>query len=143
VIQRELQKSGDIGETAEKQLKQRKQSTFFSKKLTVERVYETLDKLAKTSGSGAVDTKMALLSSLLTDASPKEAKWLIRTVTGNLRLGIADMTVLDALAIAYGGGKETREKIERAYNISSDLGRVATVVAEKGFGIERVSGYGF
>jgi len=137
VIQRELQKSGDIGETAEKQLKQRKQSTFFSKKLTVERVYETLDKLAKTSGSGAVDTKMALLSSLLTDASPKEAKWLIRTVTGNLRLGIADMTVLDALAIAYGGGKETREKIERAYNISSDLGRVATVVAEKGIsGIE-------
>lgn len=137
VILKELMKSGDIGETAEKQLKQRKQSTFFSKKLTVERVYETLDKMAKTSGSGAVDTKMALLSSLLTDASPKEAKWLIRTVTGNLRLGIADMTVLDALAIAYGGGKETREKIERAYNISSDLGRVAAVVAEKGIsGIE-------
>ncbi len=138
VIQKELQKSGDIGETAEKQLSQRKQSTFFSKKLTVERVYETLDKLAKTSGSGAVDTKMALLSSLLTDAGPKEAKWLIRTVTGNLRLGIADMTVLDALAIAYGGGKEKREQIERAYNISSDLGRVANVVAEKGItGIEK------
>jgi DNA ligase-1 len=56
----------------------------------------------------------------------------MRTVTGNLRLGIADMTVLDALAIAYGGGKEARELIERAYNISSDLGRVARVVAEKG-----------
>jgi len=134
----ELQKSGDIGETAEKQLSKRKQSTFFTKTLTVQRVYETLDKLAKTSGSGAVDTKMALLSGLLTDASPKEAKWLIRTVTGNLRLGIADMTVLEALAIAYGGGKEAREKIERAYNISSDLGRVANVVAEKGLeGIEK------
>jgi len=56
----------------------------------------------------------------------------MRTVTGNLRLGIADMTVLDALAIAYGGGKESRELIERAYNISSDLGRVAKIVAEKG-----------
>jgi DNA ligase-1 len=134
----ELQKSGDIGETAEKQLAKRKQSTFFTKTLTVQRVYETLDKLAKTSGSGAVDTKMALLSGLLTDASPKEAKWLIRTVTGNLRLGIADMTVLEALAIAYGGGKEAREKIERAYNISSDLGRVANIVAEKGLeGIEK------
>ncbi len=131
-ISTELQKSGDIGETAEKQLSKRKQSTFFSKKLTVERVYETLDKLAKTSGSGAVDTKMALLSGLLTDASPMEAKWLVRTVTGNLRLGIADMTVLDALAIAYGGGKEARESIERAYNICSDLGRVAGVVADKG-----------
>jgi DNA ligase-1 len=132
VIQSELQKSGDIGETAEKQLSKRKQSTFFTKTLTVERVYETLDKLAKTTGSGAVDSKMALLSGLLTDASPKEAKWLIRTVTGNLRLGIADMTVLDALAIAYGGGKEAREEIERAYNISSDLGRVANIVAESG-----------
>ena len=75
---------------------------------------------------------MALLCGLLTDASPKEAKWIIRTVTGNLRLGIADMTVLDALAIAYGGGKEARELIERAYNISSDLGRVANIVVEKG-----------
>ena len=132
VIQSELQKSGDIGETSQKQLEKRKQSTFFTKKLTAERVYETLDKLAKTSGSGAVDTKMALLCGLLTDATPKEAKWIIRTVTSNLRLGIADMTVLDALAIAYGGGKETREFIERAYNISSDLGRVASIVAEKG-----------
>jgi DNA ligase 1 len=138
VIQTELQKSGDIGETSEKQLAKRKQSTFFTKTLTAERVYETLDKLAKTSGSGAVDTKMALLCGLLTDASPKEAKWIIRTVTGNLRLGIADMTVLDALAIAYGGGKEARELIERAYNISSDLGRVASIVAEKGLeGIEK------
>jgi len=132
VILSELQKSGDIGETSANQLAKRKQATFFTKTLTVERVYETLDKLAKSSGSGAVDTKMALLAGLLSDATPKEAKWLIRTVTGNLRLGIADMTVLDALAIAYGGGKEARELIERAYNISSDLGRVASVVAESG-----------
>ena len=132
VILAELQKSGDIGETSQNQLAKRKQATFFTKTLTVEHVYEILDKMAKTQGSGAVDTKMALLSGLLTDASPKEAKWIIRTVTGNLRLGIADMTVLDALAIAYGGGKEARELIERAYNISSDLGRVANIVAEKG-----------
>ncbi len=132
VIQTELQKSGDIGQTSEKLLAKRKQSTFFSRKLTVEHVYETLDKMAKTSGSGAVDTKMALLCSLLTDASPREAKWIIRTVTSNLRLGVADMTVLEALAIAYGGGKQSRELIERAYNISSDLGRVANVVVEKG-----------
>ena len=144
VIQAELQTSGDIGQTSQKILEKRKQSTFFTRTLTVEQVYETLDKLAKTSGSGAVDTKMALLCGLLTDASPKEAKWIIRTVTGNLRLGIADMTVLDSLAIAYGGGKEARELIERAYNISSDLGRVASVVVEKGIRRhQRVPSYGF
>ena len=138
VILAELQKSGDIGQTSQNLLAKRKQSTFFTKRLTVEHVYQILDRMAKIQGSGTVDTKMALLSGLLTDASPKEAKWIIRTVTGNLRLGIADMSVLDALAIAYGGGKEARELIERAYNISSDLGRVANIVVEKGLeGIEK------
>jgi len=137
-IETDLRKSGDVGETAQSFLIRKKQVTFGQKTLTVERVYETLDKMAKTMGSGAVDTKMSLLCGLLTDASPKEAKYLLRTVTGNLRLGIADMTVLDALAISYGGGKEAREQIERAYNISSDLGRVASIVAEKGLaGIEK------
>ncbi len=131
-IEEDLKKSGDIGETAQNFLAKKKQTTFFQKTLTAQRVYETLDKMAKTTGSGAVDSKMAFLAGLLSDASPKEAKYIMRTVTGNLRLGIADMTVLDALAIAYGGGKEARELIERAYNISSDLGRVANIVAEKG-----------
>ncbi|MEM3576967.1 MAG: ATP-dependent DNA ligase [Candidatus Bathyarchaeia archaeon] len=131
-IEEDLKKSGDIGETAQKFIAKKRQVTFFQKPLTVQRVYETLDKMAKASGSGAVDTKTALLAGLLADATPKEAKYIMRTVTGNLRLGIADMTVLDALAIAYGGGKEARELIERAYNISSDLGRVAKTVAEKG-----------
>lgn len=128
-----LAKIGDIGEVAEEVMKKKKQATLGDQKtLRVERVYEVLDKMAKTQGSGAVDSKTALLAGLLSDASPKEAKYIMRTVTGNLRLGIADMTVLDALAIAYGGGKEARELVERAYNISSDLGRVANVVVEKG-----------
>jgi DNA ligase-1 len=131
-IEEDLKKSGDIGETAQNFIATKKQVTFFQKTLTAQHVYETLDKMAKTTGSGAVDSKMALLAGLLSDASPKEAKYIMRTVTGNLRLGIADMTVLDALAIAYGGGKEARDLVERAYNISSDLGRVANVVAEKG-----------
>ncbi len=131
-IEEDLKKTGDIGETAQNFIRNKKQVTFFQQPLTAQKVYETLDKMAKASGSGAVDLKTALLAGLLADATPKEAKYIMRTVTGNLRLGIADMTVLDALAIAYGGGKEARELVERAYNISSDLGRVANVVAEKG-----------
>ena len=136
-IEGDLQKSGDIGETAQKLLVKKKQTTLLTaeyvpKPLTAQRVYETLEKVAKAKGVGTVDSKMNQLKGLLADASPKEAKYIMRTVTGSLRLGIADMTVLDALAIAYGGGKEARELIERAYNISSDLGRVANIVAEKG-----------
>jgi DNA ligase-1 len=131
-IEDDLKKSGDIGETAEKFIASKRQVTFFQRPLTVQKVYETLDKMARSSGSGAVDLKISYLAGLLAGATPKEAKYIMRTVTGNLRLGIADMTVLDALAIAYGGGKEARELVERAYNISSDLGRVAKVVVEKG-----------
>jgi len=131
-LETNMKKTGDLGTTAQAYLEKRKQQTFFTQPLTVEKVYETLDKMAKATGAGSMDTKINQLAGLLTDATPKEAKYLIRTVTGELRLGIADMTVLDALAIAYGGGKETRTEIERAYNISSDLGKVARTVAEKG-----------
>ena len=135
-IEKDVQKTGDLGETTQKFMEKKTQSTFFSTPLTVERVYETLDKIAKSTGSGSVDLKLGLLAGLLSDASPSEAKYVVRTVTGSLRLGIADMTVLDALAVAFGGGKETREELERAYNISSDLGRVAKLVAEEG--LERI-----
>ncbi len=131
-IEEDLKKTGDLGETAQKFLEKRLQVTFFSEPLTVDRVYQTLDKMAKATGSGSMDQKINLLAGLLADATPKEAKYIIRTVTSKLRLGIADMTVLDALAIAYGGGKDSRPILERAYNVSSDLGRVAKVVVETG-----------
>ncbi|MGD9130524.1 MAG: ATP-dependent DNA ligase [Candidatus Bathyarchaeota archaeon] len=138
-IEVNMQKTGDLGETTQKFMEKKAQATLgFSTPLTVQRVYETLDKIANSTGSGSVDLKLGLLAGLLSDASPSEAKYIVRTVTGNVRLGIADMTVLDALAVAFGGGKETREHLERAYNISSDLGRVARVVAEEGMeGIEK------
>jgi len=100
-IESYLQKKGDIGETTHKFISEKVQSTFFNRTLTVEQVHETFTKMAKTTGSGTIGLKMSLLAGLLSDASPREAKFLIRTITRNLRLGIADMTVLDALAISY------------------------------------------
>ena len=131
-IEKDLAETGDLGETAQRFLEKRIQMSFFRKPLTVERVYKTLDKIARASGEGSVDLKVNLLAGLLADATPRDAKYIIRTVTGKLRLGIADMTVLDALAIAFGGGKNARDILERAYNISSDLGKVAKTVAEGG-----------
>ena len=138
-IVEDLARTGDIGETAQKFLAKKAQATLFGgTSLTVGNVYDTLDKMARASGGGSMDKKLSYLAGLLTRATPKEAKYILRIVTGSLRVGIADMTVLDALAIAYGGGKEAKDALERAYNISSDLGKVARTVAEKGLrGIER------
>jgi DNA ligase-1 len=136
-IAEDLTETGDLGTTAQRFLKKKAQVILFREPLTVQKVYEQLDKMAKASGPGSLDQKISVLAGLLANSTPKEAKYIIRTVTGNLRLGIADMTVLDALAVAYGGGKEAREDLERAYNISSDLGKVAKTVVEKGMTVIR------
>ena len=125
-------KRGDIGTAAEELLGTKGQGTLFSEKLTLVRVYQTLLKIARQSGSGSVEAKLKALESLLNDASPLEAKFIMRTVTGELRLGVADYTVLDAAAIAFLGGKEAREPIERAYNVHPDLGFVVGAAATKG-----------
>jgi DNA ligase-1 len=131
-VESAFNRSGDLGLAAQEVLKKRSQSTLMKKQLTVEAVYATFDKIAHATGDRSVDAKIKLLSSLLIDATPNEAKFVARMALGKLRVGIADMTILDALAIAYAGGKEFREPFERAYNLSSDLGYVAKIVATHG-----------
>lgn len=131
-IDADYKKTGDLGLTVEKLLQKKSQVALFKRPLDVVTVYDTFDKIGHASGSGSVDLKIRLLTSLLNDASPTEGKYIARMALGRLRLGVADMTVLDALAIAFGGDKVAREPIERAYNMSSDLGYVAEVVARDG-----------
>jgi len=131
-VDKALKKIGDIGEAAAKFLGKKTQVTLFHEPLTVSRVYETMDRIALSTGEGAQEAKIKLLASLLSDAEPEEAKYIVRTVTGKLRLGVADMTILDALAVAFCGSKENRPPLERAYNLSSDLGGLAAAVAERG-----------
>ncbi|RLG91894.1 MAG: ATP-dependent DNA ligase [Candidatus Hecatellales archaeon] len=131
-VAEELNRLGDIGEVASLFIGKKSQVTLFREPLTVKRVYETLDKIAKATGEGSQDLKIKLLSSLLSDATPAEAKYIVRTVTGRLRLGVADMTILDGLAEAFCGSKDFRPELERAYNLTSDLGMVAKAVSEKG-----------
>jgi DNA ligase-1 len=131
-IEELLSKLGDLGNVAEQLLSYKAQVTLFSESLTVEKVYSALDKAAKTTGSGAQEIKLKVLSGLLSESEPVEAKFLIRFVIGTLRLGVADYTIIDGLAEAFIGSKTNRNLIERAYNVSSDLGLVAKVLSEGG-----------
>lgn len=127
-----FRRHGDLGSAAEEAARGRLQSTLFMEPLTVAKVYSSLDEVARASGQGSQDLKLRLLVSLLNAASPEEAKYLVRTVVGELRLGVADYTILDALALAYTGDRANRSILERAYNLCSDLGAVARAVAEGG-----------
>ncbi len=125
--------TGDIGIACEQLLKAKQQTALFQRPLSIQHVYESLVKIASAKGSGSADFKIRTLAGLINAAVPLEARYLLRTVTGSLRLGIAEMTVIDALALAFAGGKQYRDTIERAYNISSDLGYIAGLIAYEGF----------
>jgi len=127
-----LREIGDIGAVAELLLAESAQATLFAEELTITHVYETLDAVAKTTGKGSARDKIARLVGLLSDASPMEAKYILRTLTGQLRLGIGDMGIIDSLALAFAGEREARERIERAFNVCSDLAQVAEVLAKEG-----------
>ena len=131
-IEEDYKKCGDLGLTASNILKLKTQTTFTAEKITLERIYETLFRIAKLGGKGSQDLKMKYISSLLNDATPLEAKFVIKILLGTLRLGIAENTIMDALAIAFTGKKENREQIENAYNVSSDLGKVSLLIATDG-----------
>jgi DNA ligase-1 len=124
-------KEGDPGIVAQKVFQTRKQRMLFSEPLTLERVYDGLVKITEAEGGGSQDLKMKLLAKLLSDATAEEAKFISRIVSGKMRLGVAAMTVVDALAIAF-ATKEERDAVERAFNISSDLGKVGQVICSKG-----------
>src|SRR3989338_8853761 len=92
---------GDLGLVVEKLLTKKKQSTLFSKKLTVKKVLENISKLSEMTGEGTVAKKVGLISELLNMATPNEAKYIVKTVLEDMRSGVQDSTLRDALAWAF------------------------------------------
>lgn len=131
--------SGDMGETAFKVLGDRK--AVEGGDLTFNEVYDTLTRVATETGEGSQDSKTSVIAEMLRRASPIEAKHLVRFMLGKLRLGVKEMTIVDALAVAYGGSdqKQAKEKIESSFNVTSDLGEIGTLLAKGGLGaLEKV-----
>ena len=144
---------GDLGLAAEDLLKRasgRKQASLFgaSSGLTVAEVFSLVTSIANTTGTGSQEAKQRILSKLLLDATPLEARYITRMVAGRLRLGVADMTFLDALAAWHLGKgvrsvtemedderselESVRQRLEQAYDLRSDLAAVASELASGG-----------
>ncbi|MGZ8856124.1 MAG: ATP-dependent DNA ligase [Nitrososphaeraceae archaeon] len=122
---------GDLGETAKEIAKIKYQQTLLSEKITIERIYSTFEKIAKSTGSHSQIIKLRLVSSLLNDATPLESKYIIKFLIGTLRLGIAEYSIIDALAIAFTGNRTNRKKIEETYNVYTDLGTIAEILSRE------------
>jgi len=131
-INKIFSKTGDLGKTSEIALENKTQTTLISEDVSVERVYDIFNKISRSSGKGSQMTKIRLISSLLNDSLPNEGKYIVKFLIGNLRLGIADYSLMDALAIAFTDNKSNRAVIEKAYNQISDLGEVANKLYKNG-----------
>lgn len=124
-VVKEWKSIGDLGKVAEKLTKEKKQSTLQMHILDTGKVIENFRKLPALEGKGTVDKKMSLITELLTSASPIEALYLIRTLIGDLRIGIQESTVREAMANAFfDGSKESALKVQDAINKANDLAEV-------------------
>jgi DNA ligase-1 len=121
---------GDLGLATERMLAGRPAAP--TSDLQVQTVFDTLHEIAAAAGTGSQGRKLDLMTGLLESATPLAARYLVRTVTGTLRVGIGPPTVLDALAQVHAGGRKARPVLERAYNICSDLGLVASTLVDGG-----------
>jgi DNA ligase 1 len=128
-----VRETGDLGQAAERLLTLPIAGTGGQADgLEVTEVVGTLREIAAAEGTGSQGRKLELLAGLLTRATPLEARYLLRLVTRNLRLGIGTPTILDALAQVHAGGKADRPVLERGYNICCDLGKVAATLVSGG-----------
>ena len=137
-----FKKVGDLG-TAFGILKQQidensTQSTLYKTErvLTVSEVYNTLVQIANYSGVVSQKKKISMLSGMLSRCEAQEAKYIGRFIDSKMRLGTADLTMIEAIArmLAKNENEQSinREIIERAYNIYPDLGTVLKTVMLEG-----------
>jgi len=161
-VEKHFAQSGDLGKTAEELVGKKTQATLFSQELTTKKVHDNLRKLVDQEGEGTVDKKVGLIAELLTSAKPEEAKYLVRTVLSELRIGLGEGTVRDAiiwsafgndLGIKYNAEKNelvfpddnreryenTAEIVQSAIDVSNDFSLVAATAKKDGlFGLDKI-----
>jgi DNA ligase-1 len=140
-IDRRWEETGDLGDAAAWAVENATQRTLFSEALTVRRVHGALSDLATYEGSGSQDRRVDAVAGLVSDADPDEARYVVRTALGHMRVGIGEGTVRDAVALAFldGAGEgdtlvtdESVAAVERAHQVTNDFPLVATTARDEG-----------
>lgn len=124
-------KEGDTGTVAETLISGKKQMSLFSQPLTLDGVISDLTRIETAEGKNSQSSKVDILTGMLHDSGPTEARYICRIISGRMRVGASAMTILDALAQCY-ADKESRPEIERAFNVTCDMGLVGETLARDG-----------
>lgn len=123
---------GDLGVVAEEVVAHSRQRTLYADSASFAAVRDGLAQIAGASGKGANERRIRTLTSLLSRASPAEAKYIVRFVVGKMRIGIGQGQLLEALA-SMAGDRKRKGELEAAYNRHPDLADLAVRVKRGGF----------
>ena len=135
-VEDKIRETGDPGIAAEQLLMNKTQTTLSTEKLTINRVYENLNKLTSLTGKGSQDRKIGYITELLSFSQPIESRYLIRTILEKLRLGVGDGIVRDAIAQSF---QVDPDLVEKAYSMNPNLGEVAGIAKSQGnYGLEKI-----
>jgi len=133
--------TGDIGsatKTVFEASKIRRQVTLFEKPLSILEVRHTFETIAETSGYGSRERKERLVETLLGQASPLEAKYIVKIIIGEMRTGFHEGLMEMAVAKAFNIPLET---VQTASMLTGDIGEIAAIARVKG--VEGVTQLGF
>ena len=135
-VTKSFRKTGDLGLTAEQFMKKKRQTTLKKRTLTIDSVFDDMQKISKQEGKGSQERKLSMIAHLLVSAKPKEAKYIVRTILEELRVGVAEGIVRDAIAQAFGVEKKL---VEHAWHLKQDYGEVARMAKKaKGRGLKHI-----
>jgi DNA ligase 1 len=116
-------KHGDLGAVAEEVLQERS-----GQGLSILEVADAFRQIAAARGPAA---KTALVRDLLEKARPLEAKYIVKIITGDLRIGLKESLVEEAIAKAYGGTRPgALDEVQRANMLLGDIGETLRLAVE-------------
>jgi len=122
-------KEGDLGSAAELMITKKRQKRLATRALDVDTVFNTIQKIAHESGKGSQESKAGLVVQLLAAAQPKEARYVVRTILEQLRMGVAEGIVRDAISSAFGIDADV---VEAAWYALPDYGEIARIAKKSG-----------
>lgn len=120
-------KHGDLGELAEQAIAKLKVEPLLRTELTFPYMYQQFNKIANTAGQGSTEERKKIIIGLLVNCSPMEAKYLVKMLVNELRIGLVGGLV--ELAIAQAFNRDLND-VREAFLVGGDIGYVATLAKD-------------
>ncbi|HTY53314.1 MAG TPA: ATP-dependent DNA ligase [Methanomicrobiales archaeon] len=126
-VEARVSAEGDVGKAAEALLAGKTQTSFFSEEMTIGDVHRACESIALSEGKKSQREKLLAVRKLFANVHPLEARYLARLILGELRIGIGEGNVRDAIAKAF---SVDPADVDHAYQAMNDPGEVARLARQ-------------